>query len=52
MFYYTHHRDIDAPQYVHVTVPSNYFCYKMFHYTHHMDMDALQYAYIDVQGGA
>jgi len=38
MFYYTHHSDMDAPQYVHVDVSSDYFCQRMFYYTHHSDM--------------
>ena len=48
MFYYTHHSDMDAPQYVHADVTSDVpFCW-MFCYTHHSDMDAPQYVHVDV----
>jgi hypothetical protein len=39
---------MDAPQYVHVYVPSGYLLDWMFYYTHHIDMDAPQYVHVDV----
>ena len=51
MFYYTHHSNMDAPQYVHVDVPAGYFFDRMFYYTHHSDMDAPQYVHVDVPVG-
>jgi hypothetical protein len=39
---------MDAPQYVHVDVPSGYLFGWMFYYTHHSDMDTLQYVNVDV----
>ena len=39
---------MDAPQYVHVDVPSGYLSHWMFYYTHHSDMDAPQYVHQDV----
>ena len=39
---------MDAPQYVHVYVPSDYLCYWMFYYTHYSNMVAPQYVHIDV----
>jgi len=44
MFYYTLHIDMDAPWYVHVDVPSDFFFLWMFQYTHHSDMYIPQYA--------
>jgi len=38
---------MDAPQYVHVDVPSVYLCYWTFYYTHHSNMDAPQYVHVD-----
>jgi hypothetical protein len=43
MFYYTHHSDMEDPQYVHVDVPSDYMFNWMYHYTHHRDMHIPQY---------
>jgi hypothetical protein len=40
MFYYTHHSDMDAPQYVHADVLSDVPVAWMFYYTHHSGMDA------------
>lgn len=48
MFYYTHHSDKDAPQYVHNDVCSHAPVAWMFYYTHYSDMDAPQYAHVDV----
>jgi len=48
MFYYTYHSDMDAPQYVHFDVPSDYFCLCKFYYTRHSDVDAPQYVHVDV----
>jgi len=48
MFYYTHHSDMDAPQYVHVDEPSDEQVDWMFYYTHHRDMDAPQCVHEDV----
>jgi len=39
---------MDSHQYVHVDVPSGYFCHWMFYYTHHSYMDAHQYVHDDV----
>jgi hypothetical protein len=46
MFYYTHHSDMDVPQYVQVDVPYGYVCYWIFYYTHHSNMHAPQYIYL------
>jgi hypothetical protein len=35
MFYYTHHSDIDTPQYVHTYVTPGYLCPWMFYDRHH-----------------
>jgi hypothetical protein len=51
MFYYKHHIDMDAPQYVHVDVPSGYLYGRMFYYIHHSDMDAPQYVHVDGPSG-
>jgi len=48
MFYYTHHTDMDALQYVHVDVTSAYFFQWKFYHTPHSDMDAPQYVHVDV----
>ena len=48
MFYYTHHSDMDAPQYVHVDVPSDVPVAWMFYDTYHSNVDASQYEYIHV----
>ena len=48
MFYYTHHIDMDAPQYVHADVPADHLWPWMFYYTHHNGMDAPQYVHVDV----
>ena len=32
---------MEASQYVHVDVNSEYLCVWMFYYTHHSDMDAM-----------
>jgi len=45
---YTHHNDIDATQYVHTDVRSNYSCYRIFCDTHHSNMYVPQYVYVDV----
>jgi hypothetical protein len=42
---------MDAPQYVHVDVPSGYFFDGMFYHTHHSDMDTPQYVHVDVTSG-
>jgi hypothetical protein len=47
MFYYTHHSDMDAPQYVHVDATSDVPVAWMFYYTHHIYMDASQYVHVD-----
>jgi len=39
---------MDAPQYVHVDVPSDFPAAWMFYYTHHSDMDTPQYVHGDV----
>jgi hypothetical protein len=39
---------MDARQYVHVDVSSDYHCYWMSYYTYHSKMDARQYAQVDV----
>jgi hypothetical protein len=51
MLDYTHHSDVDAPQYVHVDVSSAYPFDQMFDYTHHSHKDALQYVHADVPSG-
>ena len=51
MFYYTTHSDMDARQYVHVDVPSEFSASWMFYYTYHSDMDAPQYVNSDVPSG-
>jgi len=43
MFYYKHHSDMDAPQYVYADVPSDLEVDWMFYYTHHSDMNVPQY---------
>jgi hypothetical protein len=43
MFYYTHHSYMDAHQYVHAGVPSDYLRPWKFYDTHHIDMDVPQY---------
>jgi hypothetical protein len=43
MFYYTHHSDMDDPQYVHTDAPSGHLRPGMFYDRHHMDMDFRQY---------
>jgi len=48
MFYYTHHIDMDAPQYVHVHVTSDAAIAWMSYYTNHSSMDAPQYVHVDV----
>jgi len=48
MSYCIHHSKMDAPQYVHVDIPSVYMFYWMFYYTLHIDMDAPQYVHADV----
>jgi len=47
MFFYTNHSYMDAPQYVHVDVLSDYLLNWMFFYTNHNYMDATQYVHID-----
>jgi hypothetical protein len=42
-FCYKHHSHMDAPQYVHIHVPSAYFCFWMFYYTLHNDTYVPQY---------
>jgi len=49
MPYFTHHSDMDAPQYVHVDVPSDSLCPWTFYYTYHSHMDATQYVLVDEQ---
>ena len=44
MFYYTHHSNMDAPQYVHPYVPSDYVLLHVL-LTHHSKMDAPQYVH-------
>ena len=39
---------MDAPQYVHIDVPSDYLHLCMLYYTLHIDMDAPQYVHADV----
>jgi hypothetical protein len=39
---------MDAPQYVHVDVHSDYLSDGMLYYTYHSDMDASQYEHVDV----
>ena len=39
---------MDAPQYVHADVPSEFSVFWMFYYTHHSDMVSPQYVHIDV----
>ena len=39
---------MDAPQYVHVDVPSDDLIHWMFYYTNHSDMDAQVYVRVDV----
>jgi hypothetical protein len=51
MFYYTTHSDMDAPQYVHVDVSSEFSVSGMFYYIYHSDMDAPQYVKSDVPSG-
>jgi hypothetical protein len=48
MSFCTHHSDMDAPQYVHVDVFSDFAVAWMFYYKHHSDMDAPQYVHVDV----
>ena len=48
MFYYAHHSDMDAPQYVLVDVSPDFLSYCKFYYTYHRDMDVLQYVHVDV----
>jgi len=48
MFYYTHHSDMDAPQYVHADVLSLAVVERMFYYTHYSDKGAPQYGNVDV----
>jgi hypothetical protein len=43
MFYCTHHSNKDAPQYVHVDVPSDYLRYWIFYYTQYSNMYVPQY---------
>ena len=43
-----YHSDMDAPQYVHVDVPSDYQWPWMFYYTHHNNMDASHYVHVYV----
>jgi hypothetical protein len=47
-FYWTHHRDKEATQYVHVDVSSVCQISWMFYYTHHSNMDAPKYVHVDV----
>jgi hypothetical protein len=47
-FYYTHHNETDAPQYVHSDVSSDIAVAWMFYYTYHSDMDAPQNGHVDV----
>jgi len=42
---------MDAPQYEHADVPSDYVKNWMFYYTHHSYMDAHQYVDDDVPSG-
>ena len=48
MIYYKHHSDMDARQYVHIDVPSDYLHLCMLYYTLHIDKDAPQYVHVDV----
>jgi hypothetical protein len=48
MFYYTHHSDTDAPQYVHADVFSVVAVAGKIYYTLHIDMDAPRYVNADV----
>jgi len=43
---------MDAPQYVHVHVSSDYLWQWMFYYTHHSNKDAPQYVEVDVPSDA
>jgi hypothetical protein len=52
MFYYRHHTDTDALQYVRGDVPLKNSVPQTFYYTHHSDMDAAQYVQADVSSGA
>ena len=51
MFYYTTHSNMDAPQYVHVDVSSEFSIPWMFYYTYHSYMDAPQHVNYDVSSG-
>jgi len=48
MSYYTHHSNMDAPQYVHVDALSVAAVAWMSYYTHHSNMAAPQYVHSDV----
>ena len=48
MSYYTHHKHMDAPQYVYVDVISGTAVARMSYYTHHKHMDAPQDVHFDV----
>jgi hypothetical protein len=43
MFYYTHHSDMDTPQYEYVDVSSKLSVAWKFYYTHHRDTYVPQY---------
>ena len=47
MFCYTHHSDMDAPQYVHVDEPSDDEVAWMFYYKHHSHTYTPQCVHID-----
>ena len=49
MSYFTHNSDMDAPQYVHVDVPSDSLCQWTFYYTYHSHIDATEYVRVDEQ---
>jgi len=51
MPYYTHHSDMDAPQYVHYDAASDYPSPGMFYHTLHSNTDAPQYVKFDVPSG-
>ena len=47
MFYYRYQKDMDATQYVHVHVPSEFLFDGKCYYTHHSDTAAPQYVHAD-----
>jgi len=47
MFYYTHHSDMDSPQYVDVDAPWDIEDTWILYYTHYRDMYIPQYVKVD-----